>query len=622
MDTEIVISVHFLLYFKYINSESMLRWGEWVYLAEREERAQNLGLSSPVNGLPHIERTTGCGLREEKSRQPRAWEDVMHLDGSTLHRVMPTGQERYSVSAIFWDLKESLYVGPISAEPLNTTLVFKPIKMNIMEDHVQEASMEKFDMCWKLGACYLNSKELLSLVVVEGLWNQGFVAIAAVRSTIVVSIEVYTKPELSTNSRKFFHQRLNGTPVLKVPEECSRNETRVVMHGTTHFDLETTVMFLAVVVVYIPKDRYYQEAKRKVFDHALTSIVSILLLCPIKFYGSIDYISIYQCSAIDFSHTVLLAAPYTGPVAIWNTCGGIPSVSEVVEHLLSKPDSRQLQMRFFACFTSNWRRVHLGPEARDPGQFMRKSRTVAVQVLSTVSDQQTISRGVVADVDCFSSFSRSFVKLKTSSHYLMPCVTGQELFLKISKPLVRFDAVWSYVKQLFSKSERSSHLCRMIVDIVITELLRCMVLISCVSEGKEPFVRSKNFNLYVMDEAVSITFSLIQTRMMEWKISPLNEGLQAVSKNLGDIIESLANCCGFCPLQFTIARKTSSSSTESVQESADFSSSSTESVQESAVSYLSRFAKSISLVMRWKLSVHLRFFACLTSKLEKSKQSP
>ncbi|CAN1851276.1 hypothetical protein LINPERHAP1_LOCUS40147 [Linum perenne] len=131
----------------------------------------------------------------------------------------------------------------------------------------------------------------------------------------------------------------------------------------------------------------------------------------------------------------------------------------------------------------------------------------------------------------------------------------------------------------------------MIVDIVITELLRCMVLISCVSEGKEPFVRSKNFNLYVMDEAVSITFSLIQTRMMEWKISPLNEGLQAVSKNLGDIIESLANCCGFCPLQFTIARKT-------------------------------RFAKSISLVMRWKLSVHLRFFACLTSKLEKSKQSP
>ncbi|CAN1851275.1 hypothetical protein LINPERHAP1_LOCUS40147 [Linum perenne] len=503
MDTEIVISVHFLLYFKYINSESMLRWGEWVYLAEREERAQNLGLSSPVNGLPHIERTTGCGLREvrgwkgrrksfsctvttclfvddpsifvackEKSRQPRAWEDVMHLDGSTLHRVMPTGQERYSVSAIFWDLKESLYVGPISAEPLNTTLVFKPIKMNIMEDHVQEASMEKFDMCWKLGACYLNSKELLSLVVVEGLWNQGFVAIAAVRSTIVVSIEVYTKPELSTNSRKFFHQRLNGTPVLKVPEECSRNETRVVMHGTTHFDLETTVMFLAVVVVYIPKDRYYQEAKRK---------------------------------------------------------------------------------------------VHLGPEARDPGQFMRKSRTVAVQVLSTVSDQQTISRGVVADVDCFSSFSKTIIACHLSQ------------FRKAQDFLALLDALcnWSYVKQLFSKSERSSHLCRMIVDIVITELLRCMVLISCVSEGKEPFVRSKNFNLYVMDEAVSITFSYF-----------------------------------------------SSSSTESVQESADFSSSSTESVQESAVSYLSRFAKSISLVMRWKLSVHLRFFACLTSKLEKSKQSP
>ncbi|CAN1851278.1 hypothetical protein LINPERHAP1_LOCUS40147 [Linum perenne] len=87
MDTEIVISVHFLLYFKYINSESMLyittipwsnrhcfvckRWGEWVYLAEREERAQNLGLSSPVNGLPHIERTTGCGLREVRGWKGR-----------------------------------------------------------------------------------------------------------------------------------------------------------------------------------------------------------------------------------------------------------------------------------------------------------------------------------------------------------------------------------------------------------------------------------------------------------------------------------------------------------------------------------------------------------------------
>ncbi|CAN1783374.1 5'-3' exoribonuclease 4 [Linum perenne] len=174
------------------------------------------------------------------------------------------------------------------------------------------------------------------------------------------------------------------------------------------------------------------------------------------------------------------------------------------------------------------------------------STTHCKQVLSTVSDQQTISRGVVADVDCFSSFSKTRIACHLSQ------------FRKAQDFLALLDALcnWSYVTQLFSKSERSSHLCKMIVDIVITELLRCMVLISCVSEGKEPFVRSKNFNLYVMDEAVSITFSLIQTRMMEWKISPLNEGLQAVSKNLGDIIESLANCCGFCPLQFTIARKT------------------------------------------------------------------
>ncbi|CAN1160896.1 5'-3' exoribonuclease 4, partial [Linum perenne] len=298
---------------------------------------------------------------KEKSRQPRAWEDVMHLDGSTLHRVMPTGQERYSVS----DSKESLYVGPISAEPLNTTLVFKPIKMIIMEDHVQVQSLR--------------------------------------------------------------HQWQNLT--------CVGN-----------LELATLTSQFRVDRGYDLKVHLYQ------------------LVLKLK---------------------VLLARACLRPIA-----------------------------------------------------------------------------------------SRS-------------------QFRKAQDFLALLDALcnWSYVTQLFSKSERSSHLCRMIVDIVITELLRCMVLISCVSEGNEPFVRSKNFNLYVMDEAVSITFSLIQTRMMERKISRLNEGLQAVSKNLGDIIESLANCCCFCPLQFTIARKT-------------------------------RFAKSISLVMRWKLSVHLRFFACLASKLEKSKQSP
>ncbi|CAN1851279.1 hypothetical protein LINPERHAP1_LOCUS40147 [Linum perenne] len=517
MDTEIVISVHFLLYFKYINSESMLRWGEWVYLAEREERAQNLGLSSPVNGLPHIERTTGCGLRE----------------------VHPAPSDANGTRTLLWDLKESLYVGPISAEPLNTTLVFKPIKMNIMEDHVQEASMEKFDMCWKLGACYLNSKELLSLVVVEGLWNQGFVAIAAVRSTIVVSIEVYTKPELSTNSRKFFHQRLNGTPVLKVPEECSRNETRVVMHGTTHFDLETTVMFLAVVVVYIPKDRYYQEAKRKVH-------LGPEARDPGQFMRKSRTVAV-QDRLIELVRRVVL------PLIFFQLWHLIPQMNFNNSHLTM--DSSII----LSTQGADWK-SETGPFNLD-----HIAKILDIVVLSTVSDQQTISRGVVADVDCFSSFSKTIIACHLSQ------------FRKAQDFLALLDALcnWSYVKQLFSKSERSSHLCRMIVDIVITELLRCMVLISCVSEGKEPFVRSKNFNLYVMDEAVSITFSYF-----------------------------------------------SSSSTESVQESADFSSSSTESVQESAVSYLSRFAKSISLVMRWKLSVHLRFFACLTSKLEKSKQSP
>ncbi|XP_019156810.1 PREDICTED: 2-oxoglutarate-Fe(II) type oxidoreductase isoform X2 [Ipomoea nil] len=44
----------------------------------------------------------GLQVCREKFRQPRIWEDVPNLSGSTLHRVVPTGSERYSV-AFFLD---------------------------------------------------------------------------------------------------------------------------------------------------------------------------------------------------------------------------------------------------------------------------------------------------------------------------------------------------------------------------------------------------------------------------------------------------------------------------------------------------------------------------------------
>ncbi|KAF5935583.1 hypothetical protein HYC85_026712 [Camellia sinensis] len=36
----------------------------------------------------------------DKSKQPLVWEDVHHINGSTLHRVMSTGRERYSAFRI------------------------------------------------------------------------------------------------------------------------------------------------------------------------------------------------------------------------------------------------------------------------------------------------------------------------------------------------------------------------------------------------------------------------------------------------------------------------------------------------------------------------------------------
>ncbi|KAB2605402.1 hypothetical protein D8674_005119 [Pyrus ussuriensis x Pyrus communis] len=74
------------------------------------------------NGVP------GLQVCRDKSKQPRVWEDVLHIDGafivnigdmlerwtnclfrSTLHRVMPAGRERYSV-AFFMDPNEDCVV--------------------------------------------------------------------------------------------------------------------------------------------------------------------------------------------------------------------------------------------------------------------------------------------------------------------------------------------------------------------------------------------------------------------------------------------------------------------------------------------------------------------------------
>ncbi|CAN6558415.1 unnamed protein product [Malus baccata var. baccata] len=74
------------------------------------------------NGVPRLQ------VCRDKSKQPRVWEDVLHIDGafivnigdmlerwinclfrSTLHRVMPAGRERYSV-AFFMDPNEDCVV--------------------------------------------------------------------------------------------------------------------------------------------------------------------------------------------------------------------------------------------------------------------------------------------------------------------------------------------------------------------------------------------------------------------------------------------------------------------------------------------------------------------------------
>ncbi|KAF0921863.1 hypothetical protein E2562_020325 [Oryza meyeriana var. granulata] len=53
--------------------------------------------------------TPGLQICREKDRHPQLWEDVHHIDGSTLHRVVAVGKERYSV-ALFLNPNPNLVV--------------------------------------------------------------------------------------------------------------------------------------------------------------------------------------------------------------------------------------------------------------------------------------------------------------------------------------------------------------------------------------------------------------------------------------------------------------------------------------------------------------------------------
>ncbi|KVH95529.1 Isopenicillin N synthase [Cynara cardunculus var. scolymus] len=64
-----------------------------------------------TDGVPGLQATfiNISFVCREKLKQPRIWEDVNHVKGSTLHRVMPTGKERYSI-ALFLDPNEDYIV--------------------------------------------------------------------------------------------------------------------------------------------------------------------------------------------------------------------------------------------------------------------------------------------------------------------------------------------------------------------------------------------------------------------------------------------------------------------------------------------------------------------------------
>ncbi|CAM0956412.1 unnamed protein product [Alopecurus aequalis] len=53
--------------------------------------------------------TPGLQICREKDKHPQLWEDVHHIEGSTLHRVVTVGKERYSV-AYFLDPNPDLVV--------------------------------------------------------------------------------------------------------------------------------------------------------------------------------------------------------------------------------------------------------------------------------------------------------------------------------------------------------------------------------------------------------------------------------------------------------------------------------------------------------------------------------
>ncbi|CAN1783867.1 hypothetical protein LINPERHAP1_LOCUS16417 [Linum perenne] len=221
-------------------------------------------------------------------------------------------------------------------------------------------------------------KQLRKLIILSTGTNEGFfsVTVGKALSNFVGTYMDFDEKNLMPFYRDFMRVRVKldvRKPIRKysAPDrlQLGHQDTRLadylsseefqrssISYSSNSDHLQMAEFQFLIVLLISRNSRWADQIDRTNGGHKRNSLRRKFVKRSSKLFYSIDYISIYQCSALDFSHTVLLAAPYAG---------------------MRPSDVLEVERPF---------KVHLGPEARDPVLFMRKSRTVAVQVHPAPSD--------------------------------------------------------------------------------------------------------------------------------------------------------------------------------------------------------------------------------------------
>ncbi|XP_050230455.1 phosphatidylserine decarboxylase proenzyme 1, mitochondrial [Mercurialis annua] len=195
---------------------TILRFGELQGSGTMIEQVKGHSYSaSSLLGATTFLPTTGEGdIREERSEQQSSSSENSKKSWWRISLASPKVRDNMSARAT-----KGLYYCVIYLRPGDYHRIHSPVDWNILVR--RHFSGHLFPVNERATRTIRNLYTENERVVLEGLWQEGFMAIAAIGATNIGSIELYIEPELRTNlSRK---KLLNSEP----PEERKYEPDRV-----------------------------------------------------------------------------------------------------------------------------------------------------------------------------------------------------------------------------------------------------------------------------------------------------------------------------------------------------------------------------------------------------------